>query len=90
MLHKDLPTIKEAREERRGIRYEGDKCPYCKQGILIQQTGKYGQFIGCNRFPYCAGVGKKKEDENKGVTSGGATIQKSDSILDMTLQQIKK
>lgn len=32
----------------------GDSCPHCKTGIIIKKRGKYGDFLACDRFPYCA------------------------------------
>jgi DNA helicase-4 len=28
-------------------------CPVCSDGLLVQRNGKYGPFLGCNRFPRC-------------------------------------
>lgn len=28
-------------------------CPRCSEGLLVERTGKYGQFCGCTRFPRC-------------------------------------
>ena len=33
-------------------------CPQCDDGWLIERKGRYGQFLGCVRFPKC--MGKKK------------------------------
>jgi DNA helicase-4 len=30
-----------------------DICPECKTGHLVQKSGKYGLFIGCNTYPRC-------------------------------------
>lgn len=29
------------------------RCPVCKQGVIIQRSGRYGQFLGCTNFPNC-------------------------------------
>ena len=34
---------------------EGDKCNYCEDGILVLRHGKFGDFLGCNNYPRCAG-----------------------------------
>ena len=31
----------------------GRKCPECEEGDLVYREGRYGRFIGCNRFPKC-------------------------------------
>jgi DNA topoisomerase-1 len=33
--------------------YVGRTCPTCGQGQLIIRWGRYGKFIGCERFPEC-------------------------------------
>lgn len=30
-----------------------EHCPACKHGVLIQRTGKYGDFTSCSGFPRC-------------------------------------
>lgn len=29
------------------------ECPKCGSGFLVERTGKYGDFLGCNRYPNC-------------------------------------
>lgn len=29
------------------------KCPLCNEGYLRLNTGRYGKFIGCSKFPKC-------------------------------------
>lgn len=46
----------------------GDTCKYCQKGKLVMRTSKYGQFLGCNRYPNCAGsisIQKRKSDLEK-------------------------
>lgn len=31
----------------------GRTCPKCEEGELLIKTGRYGEFIACNRFPDC-------------------------------------
>lgn len=31
----------------------GRQCPTCEEGDLVYREGRYGRFIGCNRFPKC-------------------------------------
>lgn len=33
-------------------------CPVCHQGTLVRRTGRYGDFLGCSRFPKCKGKAK--------------------------------
>lgn len=33
-------------------------CAKCGKGIMVARKGKYGMFLGCNRFPACDGKGK--------------------------------
>lgn len=28
-------------------------CPKCETGIMVERTGKYGKFYGCNNYPNC-------------------------------------
>jgi DNA topoisomerase-1 len=34
------------------------KCPNCEEGQLILKKGKYGRFIGCNKYPECKTIFK--------------------------------
>ncbi len=38
-----------------------ERCPVCKHGVLIQRTGKFGDFTSCSGFPRC----KYKPKKNK-------------------------
>ncbi len=40
-------------ESKAGPEYIGRQCPTCQQGQLIIRWGRYGKFIGCERFPDC-------------------------------------
>ncbi|MEX2161758.1 MAG: type I DNA topoisomerase [Anaerolineales bacterium] len=40
-------------ESKAGPEYVGRTCPTCNQGQLIIRWGRYGKFIGCERFPEC-------------------------------------
>ncbi|MEK7567580.1 MAG: type I DNA topoisomerase [Patescibacteria group bacterium] len=61
----------ETGEELQGQKETGEKCPDCKDGMLIERDGKYGRFIACNNYPKCKFI---KEDpaesakKNTGVT----------------------
>lgn len=69
----------------------GDKCYYCKKGTLIVCEGKYGEFVGCDRFPECAGLGeklpKKKDDV---IEVGGPSITKHGSLLETLLGEVEQ
>lgn len=30
-----------------------EACPECRKGVLISRHGKFGEFLGCSRFPRC-------------------------------------
>ena len=34
-------------------------CPACGQGTLVPRRGRYGDFLGCSRFPKCTGKGRR-------------------------------
>lgn len=36
-----------------GVAIEEEHCPVCKQGVMVQRTGPYGDFQSCSNFPYC-------------------------------------
>jgi DNA topoisomerase-1 len=40
-------------ESKAGPEYVGRTCPTCNQGQLVIKWGRYGKFIGCERFPDC-------------------------------------
>jgi DNA topoisomerase-1 len=40
-------------ESKAGPEFVGRTCPTCNQGQLIIRWGRYGKFIGCERFPDC-------------------------------------
>jgi len=47
------------------FRKPGDPCPYCKTGTLTPRRGKFGDFLGCTRYPSCAGIAKIKSVESE-------------------------
>jgi DNA topoisomerase-1 len=32
------------------------KCPNCKDGMMTKRSGKFGDFLGCNKYPNCKTV----------------------------------
>lgn len=43
---------KEAAENRASEAEPSKTCPRCG-GLLVKRKGKYGEFYGCERYPYC-------------------------------------
>ncbi len=37
----------------------GEACPKCGEGRLVERAGRYGEFIGCSRYPECDYVRNK-------------------------------
>ena len=33
-------------------------CPRCNEGTLVRRNGRFGEFLGCSRFPACTGKAK--------------------------------
>lgn len=40
-------------------------CPKCKDGWLVDRSGRYGGFLGCVRYPDCTGKARSATDDNK-------------------------
>lgn len=36
-----------------GETIEEQRCPACKQGVFVQRTGQYGDFLSCSNYPAC-------------------------------------
>jgi DNA topoisomerase-1 len=51
-----------------GPKETGEKCPDCKEGMLIERDGKFGRFISCNRYPKCKYIKKDPELDKKNST----------------------
>jgi DNA topoisomerase-1 len=45
--------------ELEGPKLTGEKCPLCKDGMLMERDGRFGRFIACNNYPKCKFI---KED----------------------------
>ena len=43
---------------------EHDECPSCKIGLMKVRQGKYGEFLGCDKFPDCAYSCKTDKEYN--------------------------
>lgn len=37
-----------------GKAIKDENCPWCKQGVLIARSGRYGEFRSCSNYPACA------------------------------------
>ena len=37
------------------------ECPVCSDGWLVERKGRYGKFLGCVKYPRCAGKAKMQE-----------------------------
>lgn len=47
----------------------GETCPECGQGTLAAKRGRYGPFVGCNRYPDCRFI-RKRAGGADGSSSG--------------------
>lgn len=81
---KESPFIAElVRDNRLEVRdLDGDTkaskvCPKCEQGFMVQRSGRYGAFLGCNRFPKCHHTEKIPSSEQSGSRSGRAVSKTS-------------
>lgn len=60
-----------------------NQCPYCKQGVIIEKSGRYGKFNGCSNFPKC------RYSENKLSDTYSEYIEKKE-FLDALKFQLKQ
>ncbi len=44
-------------------RETGEECPECEIGRLVVREGKFGEFVGCSRFPDCKYIKDRKTTE---------------------------
>ena len=44
-------------------RETGEECPECEIGRLVVREGKFGEFVGCSRFPECKYIKDRKTTE---------------------------
>ncbi len=54
-------------------RETGETCPECEVGQLVVREGRFGEFIGCSRFPACTYIKDRKSAEVE--TTGEACPQ---------------
>jgi DNA topoisomerase I len=55
-------------EEMAGPKETGEKCPECKNGVLVERDGKFGRFISCSNYPKCKYIKKDAELEKQNST----------------------
>ncbi len=47
---------------------EGEPCPNCKEGTMRLKNGRFGMFLGCDRYPKCKtiiNIPKSKEEQKE-------------------------
>ena len=49
----------------------GEICPKCNEGELVKRAGKFGEFVGCSRYPACDYI-KDREERPTAVETGKA------------------
>ncbi len=49
----------------------GEICPKCGEGELVKRAGRFGEFVGCSRYPACDYI-KDREDRPAAVETGKA------------------
>jgi DNA topoisomerase-1 len=52
------PLPGEEPEETPDLPGVGEVCPLCNQGHLVAKRGRYGPFVGCDRYPECKYIKK--------------------------------
>lgn len=51
-----------------GEEIEEQRCPACKQGVIIMRTGPFGEFKGCSNYPVCEYKPRSKDySKNKKI-----------------------
>ncbi len=53
--------------ELEGPKETGEKCPDCKDGMLVERDGRFGRFIACANYPKCKHI---KKDPTLNPTTG--------------------
>ena len=56
--------------------YVGRKCDTCEEGDLVYRQGRYGRFVGCNRFPKCRHTEQILIKTGVTCAQGGEIIEK--------------
>jgi len=56
--HKESRPLPGEEPETRVLPGEGEPCPACGEGTLVQKRGRFGPFVGCSRYPECTHIHK--------------------------------
>ena len=56
--------------------YVGRECPTCEEGQLIYRQGRFGKFIGCERFPQCRHTEQVLVKTGVTCVNGGELIER--------------
>jgi DNA topoisomerase-1 len=60
-LDKWLTSAREADPVRPAAERTGEACPRCGEGELVKREGRYGEFVGCSRYPECDYIKDREE-----------------------------
>jgi DNA topoisomerase-1 len=64
-----LDNAREADPVRPTAERIGEKCPKCSEGELVKRQGRYGEFVGCSRYPDCDYI-KDRDERPEPVAVG--------------------
>jgi DNA topoisomerase-1 len=64
-----LAGAQEADPVRPAAERTGETCPKCGEGELVKREGRYGEFVGCSRYPQCDYI-KDREERAEPVEVG--------------------
>jgi DNA topoisomerase-1 len=76
-INPECPERKRTEKAQQGLAKatgEGETCPNCKQGRMVLKKGRFGMFLGCDRYPDCKtiiNIPKSKEEQRE------LTVQKA-------------
>ncbi|MGB2940726.1 MAG: type I DNA topoisomerase [Candidatus Dormiibacterota bacterium] len=56
-----LSKAAEAEPVRPQAERTGEMCPKCGEGELVKREGRYGEFVGCSRYPNCDYIKDREE-----------------------------
>ncbi len=48
-----LADVEDTKRVKVPARETGEACPKCGEGRLVERSGRYGEFVGCSRYPEC-------------------------------------